>query len=114
PRFVSECPGVLLNGAVRYPRLHADGMPSLAGVQRSPQLFPVFVAEFGPPQDRPLCARSFETGFRPLTDLLALDLGERCEHSEQDVADEFVVRRQVLFGVAMEADAMRVQPLKVA
>ena len=35
-------------------------MPSLAGVQRSPQLLPVTIAESGPPEDLPIGSRRWE------------------------------------------------------
>ena len=88
---------MLLHGAVWDPGLPADCVPALTGVEGGAQLLFVTIAEFRPPEALTVCSRPFETSFRPLADLLALELGERREGGQEDVADELVLRRQMLF-----------------
>jgi hypothetical protein len=113
PRFVAQQAGVLLHRAIWDFGRNAHRMPTLAPVERGPQPLPITIAEFRPAEDHAVCTRAFETGLCPLADLLALELGERGERRQQNVADEFVLRRQVLFGEAAEADPMRGQALQV-
>jgi hypothetical protein len=89
---------MLFDRAVRDACLPADGMPAIAGFERRKQLFPITVAEFRPAQDLAFCARPFEAGFRPLADLLALELCQRGEGGKQDVAYQFVFGGQMLLG----------------
>ena len=88
---------MLLHRAVWDARLPAHGVPAVAGIERGNELVPITIAEFRPAQDLALCTRSFEAGFRPLTDLFPLQLGQGGESCEQYITDEFVLRRQVLF-----------------
>src|SRR5260370_6211546 len=96
-RFVPERSRVLLHRAIRDPCLRANGVPAAAGFERRDELVPITITELWPAQDLALCARSLQAGLGPLTDLFALQLGQRGESCEQDIADEFVLRRQVLF-----------------
>ena len=97
-RFVPERSRVLLHRAVRDARLSAHNMPAVTYLERRDQLIPITIAEFRPAQDLAPCARPFEASFRPLTDLFALKLGKRGERGQEDISDELVFCRQMLFG----------------
>jgi hypothetical protein len=51
-------------------------VPAVAGFERQYELVTTTIAEFRAAQDFALRASSFETGLRPLADLLALQLCE--------------------------------------
>jgi hypothetical protein len=89
-------------------------MPAVAGSERRDELVSITIAKFLPSKNLAFCSRSFETGFRPLTDLFALQLGERGERGQKDISDEFVLRRQVLFSERPECNAMRGKTLQVS
>ena len=93
PRLLAERSGVLLDRTVWNPYLDAHRVPALAAITRCPQFCQVAIAEFRPPEHLAHRTRSLEAGLRSLADLFPLKLGERREGSQQDVANEFVVRR---------------------
>jgi hypothetical protein len=113
PWFVAQQAGVLLYRAVRDLRGNARRVPAPAAIQRCPQLLPVTLAELWAAKRLTHCSRPLKTGFRALTDLLSLQLGERGQRRQQNVADEFIVGRQVLLCEAVKADTMLSQPLQV-
>jgi hypothetical protein len=112
-RLVAHRSCVFLYRGVRDARFPADSVPTVAGIECLAQLLLFAIAEARPSKARTVRSRAFETGFRPLTNLLALQLGERREHGEEDVADELVFSGQMLFGLRPECDAMRGEALQV-
>ena len=105
---------MLLDRAVRNPCPPAHNIPAIARFERRGQFVAITIAEFRPAQDLAPCARPFEASFRPLTDLFALELCQRGKSCEQDVPDELVLRRQMLFSERAECDTMRGEALKVS
>jgi hypothetical protein len=75
PRLVAERSGVLLDRAAWNPRRNAHRMPAFAAIERRTQLLAVAIAEFRPPERLAHRTRSFEAGFRPLTDLFTFQPG---------------------------------------
>jgi hypothetical protein len=88
-------------------------VPAVPAIERCAQSLPVAIAEFRPPEHLAHRTRSLDAGLRPPTDLLAFELGERGEGRQQDVADEFVFRRQVLLGERPKCNAMRGEALQM-
>jgi hypothetical protein len=106
-RFVAKGPRMLLDCAVRDACLPAHDVPAITRFERSDELVPITIAEFRPPKYLALCARPLEARFGALADLFPLELCERGEGGQEDIADKLVFYRQVLFGVRPERDAVR-------
>src|SRR5438552_4184372 len=93
PRLIAKRPRVLFDGAVGNAGLNADRMPTVTPVKRDAQLLALPGAECRPSHVLTLGASPLEPGLGALTDLLPLELGERGENREKDIAHQFVIRR---------------------
>jgi hypothetical protein len=108
-RLISKRPRVFLHRAVGDPGLNADSVPTAAPVKRGAQLLALPGAKRRPSQVPSPGASAFKPSLGALADLLALELGERRENREEDIADQLVIRRQMRLAVAVEADKLGVQ-----
>jgi hypothetical protein len=103
-RLIAKRPRVLFDGAVGDPGRNADSVPTVAPVKRGAQLLALPGAKRRPSQVSSPGASAFKPSLGALTDLLPLELGERRKNREKDIADQLVIRRQMRFAVAVEAD----------
>jgi hypothetical protein len=86
PRLIAKRPRVFFDGAIGNAGLNGDRVPTVAPVKRGAQLFALPGAERRPSQVLTLRASPFEPGLGALADLLSLELGERRENRDKDVA----------------------------
>jgi hypothetical protein len=98
---------------MRDPGFNADRVPTVASVKRGAQLFALPGAKRRPPKGLAPGASPFKACLGALTDFLLLKLRKRSENREKDVADQFIIRRQVRLAVAVEADAIGGETLRV-
>jgi len=88
-----------------YPKRLRNGVRSLAFCSPPGDLTSQLDIDFRPPNLDTVSSRPRHPCLGPLANLLCLDFRQRREQSQQNIANQLVVGRQMRLRIAMERDA---------